>query len=135
VTAVVQQAWQAADVYLHKGRLYVLSSQRDIGPGYIHAPPYFALDGSSSGHELGASVLAAVEGAADAPRADGGLFTRTMATTPWFRASESGRWTRDHPLLKMANSGRVVVLPATATVIVFVVVVVLLLLLIVWLLL
>jgi hypothetical protein len=64
------KAWRAADVYLRKKRIYVVSSQLHGDPGGLHSdwnslasPPFLALDAAASNRDLGAAVLAAAEAA------------------------------------------------------------------------
>jgi hypothetical protein len=67
------RAWRAADVYLRKERIYVLSSQLHGDPvgrrypgrdwGSLKSPPFIALDATTSDRDLGAAVLAAVDAA------------------------------------------------------------------------
>jgi hypothetical protein len=55
------KSWRAADVYLRKGRIYVVSSQLHGDPGGFHSDweslpslPFLALDAAASDGEVGA---------------------------------------------------------------------------------
>jgi len=57
-------SWRAADVYLRKARIYVVSLRRGGKRGWVHAPSA-VLDEDVSDRELGGAVLAAVAESAE----------------------------------------------------------------------
>jgi hypothetical protein len=90
-------SWRAADVYLRKAHIYVVSLRRNGERGWVHTPAAM-LDKDVSDRELGGAVLTAVAESAEIQN----VIERYEASMMW-RGRGAESWSADHPLLKMAN--------------------------------